>query len=636
MKRYHLYFRKVSGKIFVLLFSSWLPLSLAAQEQKSVLVMADEAYNRQEYARAAALYERLALQQGKRAKTAQLMKLADSYRAIGLFDHAGNWYARVTTMPDCPPEAWFSLGEVLRNRERYEEAKAQYAHFTSQKSDSMQLKELAIRSCDSALLWKQQPAQISLSGLKELNSENSEIITGVIKKGLLLISNGYRGMQMNGRMEKHPAEDKRTAQPFYKPYIYAQYNGNANGLLEELFPELLGGYRYHIGPVCMNEEEDTLYVTINDQDRVLPNSQKGPMSGIRRLNIYQSVKQNGKWSVPVLLTTINKEGYSSSYPVLAEKGKLMYFVSDRPGGQGQADIWYSEKQADGNWGAPVNCGPVLNSTADEAFPTINEEGSLYFSSKGHPGMGGYDIFRAIGSRAQWQLPFNLKAPFNTGGDDIGLILHRNGYEGFLSSNRQGGTGADDIYSFKDAHFFERLPSAVPPAATSDDDKSGDKTNGNHHSDGNDTGNHTGNNNGKTNGNQTGDGTNKHKLTPEEEKDKAELEKLQFYYKFNSTELLTESRRILDYVAGIMQRHPKWKLLVVSYTDSRGTDAYNKDLSTMRCYSVINYLDDKGIDRNKIYYSNRTRDAIQNGCLDGKPCTEMQHQQNRRSELKVIY
>lgn len=636
MKLYHLYFRKIYGKVFVLLMSSWLPLSLAAQEQKSVLQMAEEAYGRQEYATAAALYERLAQQQGKRVKTANLMKLAACYRETGLFDNAGSWYARITTLPDCPPEAWFALGEVLRNKEQYTEAKQQYAHFTSPKADSMEMKALALRACDSALVWKQQPADVSLHPVKELNTEHSEIISGVVKDGLLLISNGYRSMQMNGKMEKHPAADRRTLQPYYKPYIFKQYSvGDSNVLLEELFPQLLGGYRYHIGPVCMSRGEDTLYVTINEQDKVLPNSQRGPVSGVRRLNIYQSVKQNGKWTTPVMLANINTTGYSSSYPVLAEQGSIMYFVSDRPEGQGQSDIWYSEQQPDGSWGVPVNCGPVLNTVAAEAFPTINEEGVLYFSSKGHPGMGGYDVFRAIGSRAEWQSPDNMKMPFNTGGDDIGLILKRNAYEGFLSSNRQGGTGADDIYGFKDAHFFERLrPVSLGDGKNGDGNGAGGN-NGNNGNNGG-SGNNGGNSGNGPGGNTTSENTGKRQLTPEEEKDKAELEKLQFFYNFNSTELLTESRRMLDYVAGVMLRHPDWKLVVVSYTDSRGTDGYNKDLSTMRCYSVINYLDDKGISPKRVYYRNMTRDGISNGCLDGVPCNEAQHQQNRRSELKIIF
>nr|WP_295865453.1 OmpA family protein [uncultured Chitinophaga sp.] len=634
MKLYHLYFRKIYGKVFVALLASWLPLSALAQEQKSVLRMAEEAYDRQEYATAAALYERLAQQQGKRVKTANLMKLAACYRETGHFDNAGSWYARITTLPDCPPEAWFALGEVLRNSEQYEEAKQPYNRFSSPKADSMEMRALALRACDSALVWKQQPADISLNPVRELNTEHSEIISGVVKDGLLLISNGYRSMQMNGKMERHPAEDRRTLQPYYKPYIFKQYSvGDSNVLLEELFPQLLGGYRYHIGPVCMSKGEDTLYVTINEQDKVLPGSRKGPVSGVRRLNIYQSVKQNGKWTTPVMLANINSAGYSSSYPVLADQGSVMYFVSDRPEGQGQSDIWYSEKQADGSWGAPVNCGPVLNTVAAEAFPTINEEGVLYFSSKGHPGLGGYDVFRAIGRRAEWQAPDNMKAPFNTGGDDIGLILKRNAYEGFISSNRRGGIGADDIYAFKDAHFFERLRPVVPADNAKGEGNGGDAPGGGEGHNGG-SGNSGGNGRGGSTG--TGKTTGKRVLTPEEEKDRVELEKLQFFYNFNSTELLTASRRMLDYVAGVMQRHPDWKLLVVSYTDSRGTNEYNKDLSTMRCYAVINYLDDKGISPKRVYYRNMTKDGIANGCLDGVPCNEAQHQQNRRSELKVIF
>lgn len=577
--------------------------------------MAEEAYSRQEFAIAAGLYERLVHNKGKHVHTEQLLKLATCYQEVGQFSRAGSWYAKITSLPDCPAEAWFAYGEVLRNQELYSEAKLQYALFNTVKADSVQLKEMVLKSCDSALAWKQQPPVIALNAFNALNTENSEVISGVVKEGLLLVANGYQKMLLNGAVENHPADDKRTQQPYYKPYIFKQYSTDGSNIfLEALFPQLLGKYHYHVGPVCLNKAEDTLYVTINEQDKVLPDSRKGPVSGIRRLFIYQSFKHDGVWSQPVKLLLINQDGYSSSHPALTENGSLLYFVSDRPGGYGQTDIWYSEKQQDGTWGAPVNCGPDLNTIAPEAFPTINEEGVLYFSSKGYVGMGGYDIYRVKGSGSHWEHPVNMKPPFNTGGDDIGFILKGNGYEGFLSSNRQGGKGSDDVYTFTDAHYFERINDHIPPVVTS--------------------GNKPGRDSAVKGG--TDKVIVKHELTPEEEKDKMELEKFQFFYAYNSTELLTESRRILDYVAGIMKKHPQWKLLVISYTDSRGTDEYNKDLSSLRCYAVINYLDNKGISPVRIYYRNIGEQAIINGCKDGVPCTEQQHKQNRRSELKVLY
>jgi outer membrane protein OmpA-like peptidoglycan-associated protein/tetratricopeptide (TPR) repeat protein len=619
LKYYFLYFgKKLSGAVYVVLISS---AALFAQEQKSVLRMADEAYSRQEYATAADLYEKLVQSKGKKVKTTQLINLAVCYRETGQFNKAGSWYEKITALPDCPAAVWFDYGEVLRNQELYQEAKLQYGRFNTSVEDSVALKALMLRSCDSAIVWKEKPAVITLTGVDALNTDHSEVISGVVKDGLLLVANGYRKMMLNGKVEKHPDNDKRIQQPYYKPYLFKQYStGDSNIYLEELFPQLLGDYRYHVGPVCLNKAEDTLYVTINEQEKVIPGGQKGVINGIRRLYIYQAVKQDGKWGKPVKLPVVNQEGYSSSYPVLAAHSSLLYFVSDRPGGYGHTDIWYSEKQEDGSWGAPVNCGPVINTIAAEGFPTVNEEGALYFSSKGHVGMGGYDIYRAKGNRSQWSEPVNLKSPFNTGGDDIGLILKHNGYEGFLSSNRSGGHGSDDIYSFRDAHYFERLTDRELPVGFVPGNTSGSGQTSV----------------GKEDGLDKNKVVAKRELTPEEQKDKHAIEQLQFLYNYNSVELLTESRRILDYVVSILNKHPEWKLLVVSYTDSRGTDIYNRDLSSLRCYAVINYLDDRGFSATRVYYRNMGEDAIKNGCKDGVPCNELQHQQNRRSELKVIF
>ena len=366
----------------------------------------------------------------------------------------------------------------------------------------------------------------------------------------------------------------------------------------------------------MNSTEDTLYATINIQGKGIPlTSRKGPVNGVRQLQIYQSVKTDGKWSRPVLLPGINMAGYSSSHAVLGHGGNVLYFISDRPGGFGQADIWYSEKQTDGTWAAPVNCGDKINTIAAEAFPTVNEEGILYFSSKGFPGLGGYDIYRAKGEKAAWETPENMKAPFNSGADDIGLILKHNGYEGYMASNKPGGMGSDDIYAFTDRDYFNRV-NHVPPASV-------------------DRASQTGVNPGTPAMPSTGiNGGTKRPLTAEEEEDRRTLEQLKFLYDYNSAQLLAESRRILDQVAEIMKRHSGWKLLVASFADSRGADQYNIDLSALRCLAVIDYLAGKGVDPKRLYYSNKGELEPVNRCKDGVPCKEDEYRENRRSELKV--
>lgn len=614
-------------------------MQLIAQEQKSELRLAEEAYARQEYALAGSLYTRVVKSKRNRTPVELVIKLANCHREVGHFSEAAEWYAQVVQRPDCPASAFFSYGEILRNLELYDSAKVQYARFATSQPDSLALKEAAMQGCDSAVVWKQHAVKLShLNGLKELNTPYSEWISGVVRQGLLIVSNGYRRMLLNDGAESNPVTDKRTFQPYYNAYVYQQYaQGNATMYLEEMLPQLIGKYDYHIGPACFSSAEDTLYVTVNEQEKPEVRQKKGFVQGSRRLLLYYSVKKDNVWSPLEILPGINLAGFSSSHPVLSMDGDVLYFVSDRPGGLGQTDLWYSEKQADSTWGKPVNCGPRINTVAAETFPTFNEEGALYFSSKGHAGMGGYDIYRATGNRATWETPENLQLPFNSGADDMGFILKRNGYEGYFASNRTGGMGSDDVYHFVDPAFFTGNSRNYPP-------RDGSLTPGK----GTDL---TGVTPGKPGGAIPGEGTDLtggatpgkggtpgggKVLTPTEKEHIHELEKLRFLYDFNSATLLPESRKILDYASTILKQHPDWKLVVLSYTDSRGKDDYNLDLSALRCYAVIDYLAGKGIPAKQMYYRNLGEQFLVNDCKDGVPCTEAQQRQNRRSELKIIY
>lgn len=587
---------------------------LYAQEQKSVLRLADEAYAREEYALAGALYQRQTSGKEKKSPVTLLMKIAHSYQEIGRFQEAAGYYQQIIARPDHPAAASFAYGETLRQLEQYDAAKQQYAAFSTGNADSIQLKEIAIRSCDSAAIWKKASSPLLLRPVKALNTSSSDLVSSIVNKRLVLLSNGYRSLLLNGSREAHPETDRRTQQAFYKAYSYQQYaNGNGTMYMEELLPKLFDQYDYHIGPVYMNQAEDVLYATINIQGKNVQYTGKGPVNGVRQLQIYQSAKTDGNWSKPVLLPGINIAGYSSSHAVLNAAGNIFYFVSDRPGGLGQTDIWYCEKQADGTWSAAVNCGDKINTIAAETFPTVNEDGVLYFSSKGHAGLGGYDIFRVKGEKANWGTPENLKTPFNSGADEIGFVLQNSGTEGYLSSNKQGGAGSDDIYYFNDADLLNRLNGIQTPAVITHNNQPvvREET-------------------------KPGNITAPRQLSAEEQADKQTLEQFKFFYDYNSTSLLTESRKTLDKVAEILARHPGWKLVVLSFADNRGTDQYNTDLSAQRCFSAIEYLVQKGLDNKRFYYANKGESDPVNKCKDGVPCNEEEYRENRRSELQVIW
>jgi outer membrane protein OmpA-like peptidoglycan-associated protein len=584
------------------------PQILYGQEEKTLTELGDEAFARQEYAVAANLYGRMAEKKGKRASLKLLEKTAQCYREMARFAEAGYWYLRMIEHPDCPTSIMAVYAELQKNMEEYDTAKVYLARFNPSNADSVQWKRMAIEGCDSALHWKKDTSTVGLDNIKELSSTGADWVSGVVKDGLLLVSNGYRKMALTTGAERNPDTDPRVNQPYFKAYVYKQYakGSMANTYLEEVLPELLGKIPYHVGPVCFNRREDTVYVTLNVQNKdMVDKKKKGPVNGRRLMSLFLSVKKGDKWSPLVPLTELNYAGSYTGNAVLNSKGDVLYFMSDRPGGYGKTDIWYSEKQPNGQWSAPANCGPVINTRYEETFPTINEAEALYFSSKGHPGMGGFDIFRVTGNRAEWSELRNLRSPFNSGADDLGFIMKSNGYEGYFASNRRGGGGGDDVYHFMETHFTEKLtdPDAgkpvLPPPPPADD--------------------------------PTPPGLSTTDLAVIDK-----LEQLRFHYDYNSAILLTESRELLDRVAVVLQDYPDWKLMIRSHADSRGTDDYNMSLSARRCYAVIDYLIKKGLSPRKLYYENLGERELVNPCGDGVPCKENEHRENRRTVLKVIH
>ena len=229
-------------------------------------------------------------------------------------------------------------------------------------------------------------------------------------------------------------------------------------------------------------------------------------------------------------------------------------------------------------------------------------------------MGGYDIYRAEGSRGDWQAIQNLRSPVNSGGDDLGFILKGNSYEGYFSSNRPGGMGGDDIYHFMDAHFTEKLqkPDTTAQVAVVEPEKPVIKPN------------------------EPVAVKPPADVIPDADKTAIErMEQLKFLYDYNSAVLLDESKRVLDNVAVVLSMKPYWKLIIRSYADSRGSDNYNLDLTAQRCYAVIAYLAKKGIAPKRFFYQNMGEKDPINPCNDATPCTEAQHQENRRTELTVV-
>ena len=365
----------------------------------------------------------------------------------------------------------------------------------------------------------------------------------------------------------------------------------------------------------------------------------------------------------------NKEEYSVGHPAISPDGDILYFVSDMPGGVGETDIYYCVKNVDGTWETPQNAGTTINTSGKEMFPVIEKNGDLYFSSNGHPGMGGLDMFRSTGSKETWSEPENLKHPFNSPKDDFAILFTEEGKTGFFTSNRDGGEGADDIYSFK------YTPPPVPTKLTlqvTTWEKMENDTLAILTDEVNILYCESSNPKNKRKLTNMGDGkyevviscdskyevsaiSNKFFAVPAQTIEthcetfndtvfvKFVFERIvlnkeivieNIYYDYNKANIKPEAAIELGKVISLLKENPAIIIELGSHTDSRGSDSYNLDLSQRRADAAVKYIVENGISQERITAKGYGETKLLNRCSNGVRCSEQEHQKNRRTEFKI--
>ncbi|GGH20792.1 OmpA family protein [Sphingobacterium alkalisoli] len=626
-------------------------LSLA-QEQPSRRNRAELLYDKLEYANAAIAYEKLV--DVKKPRTEDMERLADSYRKINAYELAENWYSRVVLQPDHKQESLLHYAEVLKKRGRYAEAGKQYVLYQEKYGKDESIARY-VQGADSAVLWMKNPTLHNLKNEKAINTDLSEF-------GLVPTSGGviYAG-EPHGLLNK---KSGMTGQSYLKVYAADRArDGELNG--PNVMGDAFNNALYHIGPVAVNAEEDVLYVTRtypgNDTEKYRSDGLKWRKQNLE-LKIYR--KNGTDWAEEDFAYNNVKE-YSLGHAALGSEGKVLYYASDMPGGHGGVDIWYSELQGDNSWGSPKNAGPTINSAGDEVFPNVSGD-TLYFSSDGHVGMGGLDIYRAVGNRSAFSKPENLRYPINSAGDDFAYVVAASDGDviyGYLSSNRTGGQGGDDIYSFtfakpkfiivlegltRNKETGELLPATSVTlfhkgkeiAAKGVTDKEGRVTftlnkgepyrllaeKSGYHS----------------------DSTSIEGLFPARDTtvrvvmnlqpvhkvgDKFVLENI--YYDFDKHNIRRDAALILDQLVATMRDNPTLRIELSSHTDSRGSDGYNEKLSQRRAQSAVDYMVTRGIARDRMVAKGYGEKRLVNRCSNGVPCSIADHQANRRTEIEVL-
>lgn len=225
---------------------------------------------------------------------------------------------------------------------------------------------------------------------------------------------------------------------FFKIF-YIDTTGDVNWQSARLFSKNLKT-RLNDGPVSFSKDKSVIYYSRN----LLTEGKESEISGPRnKLGLFSSVFDGVEWLSPKDFR-FNNEWYNITTPCLSPDGERLYFAADKPGGYGGSDLYYCPREKD-YWGNPVNLGPEINTTGNEAYPFINDDGELYFSSDGHQGLGGKDIFFSRCIDSTWLEPVNLDAPVNSEFDDFGFVIDTLLENGYFTSNR-GKTL--DIFAFK--------------------------------------------------------------------------------------------------------------------------------------------------------------------------------------------
>ncbi len=639
MKRvYH----HIIKQAFLLLF---LLGGVLVHAQSSKVKQADKAFDKASYIEAAAIYEAVA-NKGYRS-ISLLQKLGDSYYFNGKYNEAVKWYRELYGMSQDQPNAYNlryaqslkSTGDIALGEKYYDRYLA---------STDTGGKDYVSASRYLAMI-EQNSGRYTMEKLS-INSKGIDFGTGYKGDSTIVFASSRTKSSLISKWDGEPYLD------LYEVAI----KGDSLGEPKKLKGSING--KYHESTAVFTKDGQTMYFTRNEV-------KADKEDGLYRLDVYRATQKDGKWTDEEFLD-INGVGFNTAHPALNAAGDKLYFASDRPGGEGGTDLYYVTIGANGTLGTPVNLGKKINTPGRESFPFINAKDELYFSSDGHFGLGGYDVFyvKLKGDAIEGSL-LNVGKPINSQYDDVCYVTKAQ--KGFVSSNRSdgGGEGFDNIYSFvelepiKQLSLYSKLYGVVS-----------DKTSGMPLAGASvvvlDTDN-------KPVASLTTDGAGYYEtevgyapaylvkaskdyygsadaFSKKEQEDREHnfelatakaigvgtdladvLEIPMIYFDLNKWNIRPDAELELQKVIELLKVRPSLKIDIRSHTDSRANDAYNMTLSNKRAKSTMEYLIAKGIDRSRLTARGFGETQLVNYCGNGIECTESEHQQNRRSEFIVV-
>ena len=629
--------RKIISIFIITLLSSAI-LTAQSNETKR----ADKHFNKYEFVEAATDYLKL-VTDGK-ADTYVYSQLAESYFNVFNTVEAEKWYAKALETSS-EPEMVYNYSQMLKANGKYEESNTQLDLFAS------------MRPADHrATAFRENPNYLPkiLEKGKRFNVQNLAINSevsdfgGTLKNGKLYITSARNSNRKTYGWNEEPFLDIYTA------YVNDDGEFQTPSIIEQNI-----NTKYHEGTVSFSPDGNTMYFSRESFYEKVYQRDSITKYKISVLNLYKSINQEGQWSEAEALS-LNGDSYSVKNPSVSADGKTLYFASDKTGGYGNFDIYSAPIDENGSVGDATNLGQKLNTEGQEMFPFISANNTLYFSSNGHLGLGGLDVFFAKIVDGKVGPIRNIGIPVNGNADDFAFSINEETEEGFVSSNREGGVGSDDIYSIKKIQPI----CDVLVSVTVKDSKTGLILVGAavsiQDADGNIFGTKTSNTEGVVeyiiecnidtklvgskidyeSGFTLVAGTSEEEvstdliLTPIDEiilADKVILNPI--YFDFDKSNINAQAAFELDKLVQLMNKYKSIVLSAESHTDSRGSASYNLSLSERRAMTTAQYVISKGIDASRITGEGKGETMPSVEC--GGRCTEEEHQLNRRSEFLIL-
>jgi len=645
--------------VLIIIVALVFPSLLQAQKQKTERAYA--AYEAGSYYDAIDHFKDVySKTRDRQLKAEMVFMVSECYRLINDPKNAELWYKRAVRSPFPKPEAQYWLADSYKKLGRYPEAIEEFRAYRQLVPGDPRT-EQQIRACELAMEWQASPEAYNVEELKDVNSRDSDFGPAYARDdhGLLWFTSSRDDARGN---REHGA----TGQSFTDIF---ETRLDKKGKWSTPVPVDFLNTEFEDGTPSFSSDYTEVFFTRCEAGK---RESKGCV-------IMYSSREGVNWSDPEKIELLD-DTLVAAHPALSPDGQTLYFVSDMPGGRGGKDLYRTTRTSPGSpWSRPENLGTDVNTRGNELFPFVHEDGTLYFASDGHIGMGGLDIFRAVPQGGDAWLVQNMMAPVNSPADDFGITFERGSEKGIFSSSRKGRT-ADDLYTFEMPPLLFSITGLVR------DEKTGQPVEGATvqliASDGANMQTETGaagdfrftlrpevdyiflaSRKGYLNGKEkeTTRGQDKSRdfmatiqLTPIDRP----IELPNIFYDFGKWDLRPESMVSLDRLVETLNDNPNVTIELMSHTDSRDTEEFNLDLSQKRAQSVVDYLIAKGIAADRLTargYGETNPKVVDQEIIKNAPFLrsgatlneqyinslaseeqkEIAHQINRRTEFRVL-